>query len=117
MHRLSDHLASLRYSNADLVGKQEQYFRLRNRDIVMCQFPEFEHRFNDLVMGLTLMGRAEESCFNNSSSPLARRAKTPTTCNVDWSRTEHESTQQTDSTSCRFATRTVVHGLSMTNCF
>lgn len=56
---LSDQLAALRYSNADLVGKQAHYLHLRNRDIVMCRFPEREHRFTDLVMGPTLMGRKE----------------------------------------------------------
>ena len=59
MHRLSDHLASLRYSNADLVGKQAHYLHLRNREIVMCRFPEREHRYTDIVMGPTLMGRKE----------------------------------------------------------
>ena len=49
-HYLTDQLAALRYSNADLVGKQAHYLHLRNRDIVMCRFPEREHRFTDLVM-------------------------------------------------------------------
>ena len=58
-HYLMDQLAALRYSNADLVGKQAHYLHLRNRDIVMCRFPEREHRFTDLVMGPTLMGSRE----------------------------------------------------------
>jgi len=58
-HYLSDQVAALRYSNADLVGKQAHYLHLRNRDIVMCRFPEREHRFTDLVMGPTLLGRKE----------------------------------------------------------
>ena len=58
-HYLSDQLAALHYSNADLVGKQAHYLHLRNRDIVMCRFPEREHRFTDLVMGPTLMGSRE----------------------------------------------------------
>ena len=58
-HYLTDQLAALRYSNADLVGKQAHYLHLRNRDIVMCRFPEREHRFTDLVMGPTLMGSRE----------------------------------------------------------
>ena len=58
-HYLTDQLAALRYSNADLVGKQAHYLHLRNRDIVMCRFPEREHRFTDLVMGPTLMGNKE----------------------------------------------------------
>lgn len=56
---LSDQLAALRYSSADLVGKQAHYLHLRGRNIVMCRFPEREHRFTDLVMGPTLMGRRE----------------------------------------------------------
>src|SRR5699024_10034256 len=58
-HYLSDQVAALRYSNEDLVGKQAHYLHLRNRDIVMCRFPEREHRFTDLVMGPTLLGRKE----------------------------------------------------------
>lgn len=58
-HYLADQLAALRYSNAALVGKQAHYLHLRSRDIVMCRFPEREHRFTDLVMGPTLMGTRE----------------------------------------------------------
>lgn len=54
-HYLSDQLAALRYSNADLVGKQAHYLHIRGRGIVICRFPEREHRFTDLVMGPTLM--------------------------------------------------------------
>ncbi|PCC52759.1 glycosyltransferase [Brevibacterium aurantiacum] len=56
-HYLSDQLAALRYSGADLVGKQAHYLYLTSRDIVMCRFPEREHRYTDIVMGPTLMGR------------------------------------------------------------
>ncbi|UVI36672.1 glycosyltransferase family protein [Brevibacterium spongiae] len=58
-HYLTDQLAALRFSNAELVGKQAHYLHLRGRDIVMCRFPEREHRYTDLVMGPTLMGRRE----------------------------------------------------------
>lgn len=58
-HYLSDQLAALRYSDADLVGKQAHYLYLRSRNIVMCRFPEREHRFTDLVMGPTLLGRRD----------------------------------------------------------
>lgn len=58
-HYLTDQLAALRYSNAELVGKQAHYLHLRERNIVMCRFPEREHRFTDLVMGPTLMGRRQ----------------------------------------------------------
>lgn len=56
-HYLSDQLAALRYSAADLVGKQAHYLHMRGSDIVICRFPEREHRFTDLVMGPTLMAR------------------------------------------------------------
>ncbi|WP_309131145.1 glycosyltransferase [Brevibacterium sp.] len=56
---LSDQLAALWYSDADLVGKQAHYLYLRGRNVVMCRFPEREHRYTDLVMGPTLMGRRE----------------------------------------------------------
>ncbi|WP_257943854.1 glycosyltransferase family protein [Brevibacterium aurantiacum] len=58
-HYLSDQLAALRYSKADLVGKQAHYMHLRGRNMVICRFPEKEHRYTDLVMGPTLMGRRE----------------------------------------------------------
>lgn len=58
-HYLSDQLAALRYSNAELVGKQAHYLYLRRRNIVMCRFPEREHRFTDIVMGPTLVGQRE----------------------------------------------------------
>lgn len=53
---LTDQLAALRYSNADLVGKQAHYLHLRHRGIVICRFPEREHRYTDIVMGPTLVG-------------------------------------------------------------
>ncbi len=56
-HYLSDQLAAMCYSNADLVGKQAHYLHIRGSDIVICRFPEREHRFTDLVMGPTLMTR------------------------------------------------------------
>lgn len=56
---LADQVAALRYSNADLVGKQAHYLHLRVRNIVMCRFPEREHRFTDLVMGPTIICKRE----------------------------------------------------------
>src|SRR5699024_7790662 len=58
-HYLSDQLAALRFSHADLIGKQAHYLLLRGRNIVMCRFPEREHRYTDLVMGPTLMARRD----------------------------------------------------------
>ncbi len=58
-HYLADQLAALRYSNADLVGKQAHYLYLQARDVVICRFPEREHRYTDLVMGPTLVARKE----------------------------------------------------------
>lgn len=53
-HYVSDQLAALRYSAADMVGKQAHYLYLTSSNIVMCRFPEREHRFTDLVMGPTM---------------------------------------------------------------
>ena len=58
-HYLNDQEAALRYSDADLVGKQAHYLHLKGRNIVMCRFPEREHRYTDIVMGPTLMGPRE----------------------------------------------------------
>ncbi|MCF2570856.1 glycosyltransferase [Brevibacterium sp. UCMA 11754] len=66
---LSDQLAALRYSNADLVGKQAHYLHLQGRNIVICRFPEREHRYSDMVMGPTLLGRRETFLDN----PFAER--------------------------------------------
>ncbi|RAF08780.1 glycosyltransferase, partial [Burkholderia multivorans] len=46
-------------SKADLVGKQAHYLYLRAQNIVMCRFPEREHRYTDIVMGPTLVGRRD----------------------------------------------------------
>lgn len=56
---LGDQLAALRYSKAELVGKQAHYLYLRRQNIVMCRFPEREHRYTDIVMGPTLIARRE----------------------------------------------------------
>src|SRR5699024_5780829 len=61
--------AALRYSNAELVGKQAHYLHMRGADIVICRFPEREHRFTDLVMGPTLMARRSTLIDN----PFAER--------------------------------------------
>lgn len=58
-HYLSDQIAALRYSGAELVGKQAHYLYLKGRNIVMRRFPEREHRYTNIVMGPTLMGRRE----------------------------------------------------------
>lgn len=58
-HYLSDLAESLRYSAAQLVGKQAHYLHLTDRNIVMCRFPEREHRYTDQVMGPTIMARRE----------------------------------------------------------
>ena len=54
-HYLGDQLAALYFSNSELVGKQTHYMYLRSRDVVICRFPELEHRYTNLVMGPTLM--------------------------------------------------------------
>lgn len=68
-HYLSDQLAALRYSAADLVGKQAHYLHLRGNDVVMLRFPEREHRYTDLVMGPTMMAKRSTLLDN----PFAER--------------------------------------------
>lgn len=68
-HYLGDQLAALRYSGADLIGKQAHYLHLRSRNIVICRFPEREHRFTDLVMGPTIVARRDLFL----SHPFAKR--------------------------------------------
>ncbi|GAA2015649.1 glycosyltransferase family protein [Brevibacterium samyangense] len=58
-HYLADQVAALRYSNADLVGKQAHYLHLGGQDVTLLRFPEREHKFTNLVMGPTMTGRAE----------------------------------------------------------
>ncbi|MFL0576526.1 glycosyltransferase [Brevibacterium luteolum] len=53
-HYVSDQLAALRYSAADMVGKQAHYLYLTGSKLVMRRFPEREHKFTDLVMGPTM---------------------------------------------------------------
>ncbi|MCT1656930.1 glycosyltransferase family protein [Brevibacterium luteolum] len=53
-HYVSDQLAALRYSAADMVGKQAHYLYLTGSKLVMRRFPEREHKFTELVMGPTM---------------------------------------------------------------
>lgn len=55
-HYLADQVAALRYSGADLVGKQAHYMHLSSTDTMLLRFPEREHKFTDLVMGPTMVG-------------------------------------------------------------
>lgn len=66
-HYLTDQLSALRYSDADLVGKQAHYLHIHDRNIVMCRFPEREHRYTDLIMGPTMVARRE--LFKNMPFP------------------------------------------------
>lgn len=56
---LADQVAALRYSAADLVGKQAHYMHLEDSGAVLLRFPEREHKFTDLVMGPTMVGTHE----------------------------------------------------------
>lgn len=56
---LSDQLYAMEFSDATIVGKQAHYVRLVDRNITALRFGEREHKFTDLVMGPTIMGRAE----------------------------------------------------------
>ncbi|WP_178945244.1 glycosyltransferase [Kocuria sp. TGY1127_2] len=56
---LADLLRTLRFSGADIVGKQAHYMHLLGRDATMLRFPDREHRWTDFVMGPTMTGRTE----------------------------------------------------------
>ena len=53
---LVDSIAALRYSGAQLVGKQASYMYLGGLDLTVLRFPEHEHRFTRFVAGPTLVG-------------------------------------------------------------
>lgn len=56
---IADLLRAMRYSGADLVGKQAHYMHLESRNATMLRFAEREHRWTDFVMGPTMTGKAE----------------------------------------------------------
>ncbi|QXQ08990.1 glycosyltransferase [Paeniglutamicibacter sp. Y32M11] len=53
---LSDQVSALRFSGADVVGKQAHYMYLEGLDLTLLRNEDREHRFTDLVMGPTLLG-------------------------------------------------------------
>lgn len=55
-HYLLDQVNALRYSAADLVGKQAHYMHLEGSGAVLLRFPEREHKYTSLVMGPTMVG-------------------------------------------------------------
>ncbi len=56
---LADSINALRYSGADLVGKQAHYMYLQGSNRTLLRMAEREHRFTDLVMGPTMLGTRE----------------------------------------------------------
>lgn len=58
-HYLGDQLHALRYSGADVVGKQAHYMYVASQDATLLRFAHREHRFTDFVMGPTIVGRRE----------------------------------------------------------
>ena len=69
-HYLADQINALRYSGADLVGKQAHYMYLEGSNRTLLRMADREHRFTDIVMGPTLLGTRtlfEENRFANRS--------------------------------------------------
>ncbi|MFI7483543.1 glycosyltransferase [Kocuria sp. M1R5S2] len=58
-HYLQDQLHALRYSGADVVGKQAHYMYVASQDATLLRFGHMEHRFTDFVMGPTIVARRE----------------------------------------------------------
>ncbi|QHC02472.1 glycosyltransferase [Epidermidibacterium keratini] len=54
-HYLLDQCAALRYSGADLVGKQASYLYMASHDAIVLRYPEREHRWTTFVAGPTLV--------------------------------------------------------------
>lgn len=70
MNYLADQINSLRFSGADLVGKQAHYMYLSGSNRTLLRMGDREHRFTDAVMGPTLLGTREiftEHPFANRS--------------------------------------------------
>lgn len=53
---LADALAALRFSRADVVGKQAYFLHLQGQGATVLRAAEREHRFTDFVAGPTLLG-------------------------------------------------------------
>ncbi|MGV2954013.1 glycosyltransferase family protein [Glutamicibacter sp. AGC46] len=53
---LADQINALRFSGADLVGKQAHYMYLEGTNRTLLRMADREHRFTDIVMGPTLLG-------------------------------------------------------------
>lgn len=56
---LRDQVNALRYSGAEVVGKQASYLYLADTDELVLRKPWREHLWTDLVLGATLTGRRE----------------------------------------------------------
>lgn len=56
---LRDLLFALRFSGADVVGKQAHYMHLEARNATILRSPEREHRWTTFVMGPTITGSRE----------------------------------------------------------
>lgn len=55
---LLDEVNALRFSGADLVGKEAAYMYLSELDVLLLRKPDREHRFTQFVSGPTLLGTA-----------------------------------------------------------
>lgn len=58
-HYLADLVDALRFSGADVVGKQAHHVHLADLDALVLRFPDREHRFTDRVMGPTILTRRD----------------------------------------------------------
>ncbi|WP_298752977.1 glycosyltransferase [uncultured Serinicoccus sp.] len=56
---LADQVRALDFSGADVVGKRAHHVLLTGHDVLLVRFGYYEHRFTDLVMGPTLLGRRD----------------------------------------------------------
>lgn len=66
---LSDQLFALRFSGADIVGKQAHYVHLKQSQANILRYAEKEHRYTDFVMGPTIMA-ARQVLLDNPFAQL-----------------------------------------------
>lgn len=107
---LADQINALRYTGADLVGKQACYLYLSDLDATLLRFPEREHLWTTFVAGPTLVAptmtfrenpfesrtRGEDSAFLRAVSESGGRTYSTDRFNFMQMRIGHSHTWQSD---------------------
>lgn len=72
-HYLSDQLYALKYSGAEVVGKQAHYVHLTSSNASVMRYAAREHRYTDFVMGPTIV--VERSVAREHPFPAVGRGE------------------------------------------